>query len=117
MANNELNKDSNGRLMCGFPHCNCGVVCMAAPEIESIKPKLAAVPKPIYESNFRDIAKTLRKIADQIEEAGDVDQLALVTHGSTVEVYALGNGGACDCHMLLACGQRKLENGVLFPGD
>lgn len=81
---------------------------MSAPTLE--------VVKTIYASNGRDIAATLRAIADQIEagQFGDINQAALVLHGPTVEVFRLGVGTASDTHLLLACGQRQLENGVLF---
>lgn len=71
----------------------------------------------IYSSNSRDVVKTLRVIADEIEAGkfGNVDQVALVLHGETVEVFALGDARGSETHLLLACGQRKLENGVLFP--
>lgn len=71
----------------------------------------------VYPSNRRDVVATLRAIADEVEAGkfGTVDQVALVLHGETVEVFGIGDTSGSGVHLLLACGQRKLENGVLFP--
>lgn len=46
----------------------------------------------LYESNFREPATTLRKIADQIEagEYGEVGCLGVVLLGDTMEVFGAG---------------------------
>ena len=54
------------------------------------KPDLKVVP--IYESNFRDAAKTLRVIADQIDagQHGTVHNLAIVLHNDDMVVFGAG---------------------------
>ncbi len=74
------------------------------------------VVQSIYDSNFRNIAATLRAIADGIEagQYGEVDQIALVMHGEDVKVFGLGDSTGSNVHLLLACAGRTLENAVLF---
>ena len=70
---------------------------------EPKKPHLRVVENPldtddetavehIYETNFRDISATLRRVADQIEagEYGYIGTAALVLHGNTLEVFEIG---------------------------
>lgn len=69
----------------------------------------------LYPSNRRDVVATLRAIADEIERGTfpGVREAAVVTLGDKVDVFHLGEGDATTTHLLLACGMRKLENGVL----
>lgn len=57
---------------------------------------------PLFESNFRDPAATLRVIADEIEAGkyGDVEEVAIALNGAeSVEIFATGQhsdaGTAC----------------------
>lgn len=71
---------------------------------------------PLQESNYRDIATTLRLIADQIEageEYGQVNDCALVIQGATLDIFHMGSGNAETAHLLFACAQRKLEMAVM----
>ena len=54
------------------------------------KPDLRVVT--LYESNYRDPAATLRKIADEIDagEYGEVGCLGVVLLGDTLEVFGAG---------------------------
>lgn len=82
------------------------------------KPKLAAV-LPMRDNNLRDIPTNLRKLADAIEakEYGDVTQCALVLFGAGTSVFAFGNCDLSQAHLLLAMGQRTVEDSVLFADD
>jgi hypothetical protein len=50
----------------------------------------------LYDSNFRDVAATLRVIADEIEAGkyGDVGCCGVVLMGDTVEVFRTGSDSA-----------------------
>lgn len=91
------------------PLCDlCKVKAQFAP-----KPALRVVPA--YDSNFRMIPQTLRKLASQIEnnEIPNVAEAALVLLGDTLEVYGLGpeNDGP-STGMLLAAGQLRITRAL-----
>lgn len=71
----------------------------------------------LFATNFRDIATTLRVIADQIEagDYGEVKEGALVLSGASLEVFGLGetNHDGGSTHLILHCGATKLQNAVL----
>ena len=75
------------------------------------------VPPPSEEEpTWRtDIPLTLRNIADRIEagEFGEVLDIVLVTHGAQLEVFHAGVGDVGTAHILLACGQQRLQIPVL----
>jgi hypothetical protein len=57
----------------------------------------------LRDSNFRQVAPTLRKIADMIEagEYGDVSEAALVLLGDKCEVFGMGRDAEGDTIVLL----------------
>lgn len=66
----------------------------------------------LYESNIRDPAATLRKIADEIEagDFGPVGCAALVILGDTMEVFSMGEDSeAPAAGMLLHAGFMRLS--------
>lgn len=71
--------------------------------------------KTLYTQNCRDIPKTLRLIADQIEAGDypDANEAVLVLSGSEFDVFGIGEADSGAAHILLACAMRKLENAVL----
>lgn len=64
----------------------------------------------LCDSNLRDPAATIRKIADEIDtgEYGDVACVAVVLLGRTMEVFSAGqdSGGASTAVLLQAGAQR-----------
>lgn len=64
----------------------------------------------LNETNFRDIAKTMRIIADGIEsgEFGIAHTAAIVITGSEVSVFHLGAGDVSDAVFALHVGAHKL---------
>ncbi len=83
----------------------------------SSKPDLKVVD--IYESNYREVVPTLRKIAQQIEdgEFGEVGCLSLVLLGDTLEVFAMGkDSDAPSAALVLHAGVNKLSNALLNHG-
>lgn len=77
--------------------------------------KLAEVI-PLYESNYRDPAATLRVIADNIEagEYGEVLEIALVMNADGLEMFGMGrdNDAGTTC-LLLAAGMQKLVSPIV----
>lgn len=66
----------------------------------------------LYPSNFRDVAATLRQIADQVEkgEFGDVETAGVVLFGSTLDVFGLGEeSDALTVGMVLHAGFMRLS--------
>ena len=81
------------------------------------KPDLKVVG--IYESNYREVVPTLRKIAQQIEDGvfGEVGCLSLVLLGDTLEVFAMGaDSSAPSAALVLHAGVNKLSNSLLNHG-
>lgn len=76
--------------------------------------KLATVTQ-LYESNSRDIAATLRHLADEIEQAPDqVREVALVSWGAHgLKVYGAGENDAASTHLLLSAGAQKIRQTLL----
>lgn len=69
----------------------------------------------LYPSNFRDVAGTLRQIADQVEkgEFGDVETAGVVLFGSTLEVFGLGEeSDALTVGMVLHAGFSRISREV-----
>lgn len=64
----------------------------------------------LQQTNFRDIAATLRRVADGIEQGdyGDVECAALVLTGQQTDVFHMGNGGVADAMMCLQFGIHKI---------
>lgn len=74
----------------------------------------------IYKSNFRQAAVMLREIADYLEgfeSQGQDVEVALVLRTDEVKVFGLGAADAGSTHILLAYGQRAMENAVLRNFD
>lgn len=70
---------------------------------------------PLYESNFRDPAATLRIIADEIEAGkhGDVGTVAVAVFGGTVEVFGAGpDSDMPSVAILLHAAFMRLSNAV-----
>lgn len=73
----------------------------------------------LYESNYRDPAATLRKIASGIDsgEYGPVGCIAVVTMGDTLSVEMAGeDSDACAAGMVLHAGFMKLSKAVMDHG-
>lgn len=63
----------------------------------------------LHESNFRDPAAALRKMADEIE-AGEYGAVGVVIMGDTVEVFGAGEDAEpCSTAMLLHAGFLRLS--------
>lgn len=74
----------------------------------------------LYDSNFRDPAATLRKIADEIDAGtyGPVGCAALVVMADTVEVFGMGeDSGAPSVAMLFHAGFMRLARAVEEHGQ
>lgn len=67
-------------------------------------------------SNFRDIASTLRKIADEVESGNleHVRDAVVVVQGMALDIYHTGEGDVGTAYLLLNCAARKLEHPVLM---
>lgn len=67
-------------------------------------------------TNQLDIVKTLREIADSIEDNtyGNVIEGVLVLRNNGLEVFKLGESDGATTHLLLSAAAIKLCNGVLF---
>lgn len=66
----------------------------------------------LNETNFRDPAATLRRVADQIEagEYGEVNHAGLVIHGETLEVFGMGKDSEAESvAMLLHAGFMRMS--------
>lgn len=75
--------------------------------------------KTIYESNFRDVPATLRRIADEIEAGsyGEVSCVGLVLLGDSLEVFGIGpDSEAPSIALVLNAGVMKLTMPVLHHG-
>lgn len=69
----------------------------------------------LYESNHRDVVKTLRAIADQIEEGkfGAVGSAGVVILGDTLEVFGMGEDSeAPSVGLLLHAGFLRLSKAL-----
>jgi hypothetical protein len=69
----------------------------------------------LQESNFRDPAKTLRLIADEIDSGkyGDVGCVGLVLLGDTMEVFGMGvDSEAPSVALLLHAGFSRLSKAL-----
>jgi hypothetical protein len=64
----------------------------------------------LKESNFRNIAETLRIIANEVESGlhGDVATCALVLTGSQVDVFHMGAGDVADAVFAMHLGIHKI---------
>lgn len=74
---------------------------------------------PLYESNHRDPAATLRVIADAIERGdhGHVGCVSIVIFGDSLEVFAAGeDSDSCSAAMILHAGFMKLSNALTDHG-
>lgn len=70
---------------------------------------------PLYDSNHRDPAATLRKIADEIEagEYGEVGSVAVVLLGDTMEVFGMGTDAeGPSIGMLLHAGFMRISKAI-----
>lgn len=68
-------------------------------------------PVKLYEHNFRDVAQSLRAIADKVEDDGHVVSAAVVLYdGEDVEVFGLGEGDADRIYFVLGLGKNKIES-------
>ena len=75
--------------------------------------------KTLYESNFRDVPATLRRIADEIEAGsyGEVGCAGLVLLGDSLEVFGMGpDSEAPSVALVLNAGAMKLTMPVLHHG-
>ena len=75
--------------------------------------------KTIYESNFRDVPATLRRIADEIEAGnyGEVSCVGLALLGDSLEVFGIGpDSEAPSVALVLKAGVMKLTMPVLHHG-
>ncbi len=73
-----------------------------------------------YETNFRNVTATLRKIADEIDSGsfGIVGEVALVLMGDTVEVFGIGpHSDATSAAVLLQAGALRLISAVERHGS
>lgn len=80
-----------------------------------MKPTLATV-ETIYDYNFRDVPKTLRYIAEQIEAGvyGKVSEAAFVLQSvDGVEIFGLGGADAGTSHLLFTAAAHKLIRPLL----
>lgn len=69
----------------------------------------------LHESNYRQPAATLRKIADSIDAGiyGEVTEIGIVLLGDTMEVFGAGPGSeACSIGLLLHSGFMRLSKAV-----
>jgi hypothetical protein len=69
----------------------------------------------IYPSNFRDVAATLRAIADEVEAGkyGEVGCCGVVLLGDRMEVFAMGpDSGAPSGALLLHAGFASMSRAV-----
>lgn len=76
--------------------------------------------KTLYPSNRLEVVPTLRAIADQIErgDLGDVGSCAVVTLGTKLEVFGMGQDSVGpSIHLLLLAGANKLQHGLLEHGE
>ena len=81
------------------------------------KPDLKVVA--LYDSNYREVPATLRKIAQEIEDGvyGEVTTASLVLFGSTLEVFGMGvDSEAPTVALVLHAGVNKLSNTLLHHG-
>lgn len=75
---------------------------------------------PLYESNHRDPAATLRRIADEIEagQYGDVRSAAVVLLGGTMEVFGMGSDAeGPSIGMLLHSGFMRISKAIEEHGQ
>jgi len=75
--------------------------------------------KTLYESNFRDVPATLRRIADEMEAGGygEVSCAGLVLLGDSLEVFGMGpDSEAPSVALVLNAGVMKLTMPVLHHG-
>lgn len=69
----------------------------------------------LYPSNFRDVAGTLRQIADRVENGdfGEVGAAGVVLLGNTMEVFGLGeDSDAPSTGLLLHAGFMRLSRSL-----
>jgi hypothetical protein len=74
----------------------------------------------IYESNFRDAAASLRRMADDIESGlyGEVQGVAVVLDGGAIEVFGFGKKSEPEhTALLLQAGALKLTRMFLDCQD
>lgn len=73
--------------------------------------EIVRFPAPEY----RNVAETLRRIADGIEagDYGDVRNGVLCLRGSGLDVFAMGEGDAESAYLLLGCAKTKFEFTVI----
>ncbi len=74
----------------------------------------------LNESNFRQVAPTLRAIADEIESGkfGDVGSCAVVILGNKLDVFASGrDSDPASAALLLHAGFQKLSTAVMNAGE
>lgn len=74
----------------------------------------------LHDSNFRDPAATLRKIADDIErgEFGAVGSIGIVILGDQLTVCRAGeDADPCSIGMLLHAGFMKMSKGIAEHGE
>ncbi|MND20873.1 hypothetical protein D3C76_47890 [compost metagenome] len=74
----------------------------------------------LYDSNYRDVPATLRRIADMIEHgnlAGAKEAALVVMAPAGLEVFGLGDADATGAHYLLCCGAAKLQMPTIRHGD
>lgn len=67
-------------------------------------------------ASLRDVPGKLRNLATSIEQGdwGEVSSYAIVIQCEKgVEIFAAGEIGVANTHLLLACGQRRLQDLVL----
>ena len=63
----------------------------------------------LYPSNFRDIAKTLRVIADQVEDGTleSVSEMVVILGGDKLDVFSLGISGVNSTLVLLELAKHR----------
>lgn len=66
----------------------------------------------LYDSNYRDVVATLRKVADQIEagEYGEVSQYVLVVDNGLSEIFCGGEANSAESVFLMQRAITRLCN-------
>jgi hypothetical protein len=84
-----------------------------------MQPKSPLKVVPLYESNFRDVAATLRCIADDVEKGcyGAVGTAGVVLLADQLEVFGMGlDSDGCSVACVLQAGATKLITPIVNHG-
>jgi hypothetical protein len=69
--------------------------------------------------DFKDVAKGLRNIADNIEAGnyGVVVEAAVAVHGDELVVFGLGKADSTCAHYLFCCAAQKIQRPLVEKGN